>query len=63
MVLSLLYCILLITLLCCIFGIAENYAVFWVKSVSLKSGWCKERDILQVCTQAFTLSLPHIQDC
>ena len=42
------YCILLLRLLCRSFGIAKNYALFGVKFVSLKFGWCKENDILQV---------------
>ena len=49
MILSLFYCILLITLLRHKFGIAKNYALFEVNIVSLKVGWCKEKDILQVC--------------
>ena len=27
----------------------KNYALFGIKFVSLKHGWCKENDILQVC--------------
>ena len=52
MILSLFYYILLITVLCRKFDIAENYALFGVKPVSLKFGWCKVSDILQVCFEA-----------
>ena len=52
MILSLYYCILLITLLCRKIAIAENDALFGVKSVSLKFGWCKENYIFQVWARA-----------
>ena len=48
-ILSKLYCIWLLTLLCREFGIAENYALFGVDLFCLKFGWCKENDILHVC--------------
>ena len=48
MILSLFYCIVLLLLLCRKFGIAENYALFGVKIVSPKFGWCKENDIFHV---------------
>ena len=43
------YCILLMTQLVRKIGIAKNNALFGVKLVSLKFGWCKENYILQVC--------------
>ena len=59
MILSDFFCILLLTVLCCKFGISKNHTLFAIKIVSLKPGWCKENDILQVCvtqTKVFTLS-------
>ena len=50
-ILSLFYCILLISLLCRKFDITENYTLFRVNSVSLKFGWCQENYILNVCPQ------------
>ena len=43
------YCILLLTLLRCKFGIGRNDALFVVKFFRLKFGWNKESDILYVC--------------
>ena len=48
MILSIFFCILLLTLLCCKFGIAKNQALFGLKVFSLKLGWCKKKYILQV---------------
>ena len=42
MTLSLFYCMLLLTLLCRIFGNVKNHALFGVKFVTLKFGWCKK---------------------
>ena len=36
-------------LLCRDFGLAINYALFGVTFLSLKFGWCKETDVLQIC--------------
>ena len=43
-------CILSLTLLCCKFGIAENYAFFGVTFFLLKFGLCKKCDKSQVCS-------------
>ena len=56
MILSLLYCILLLTLLYCKFVIGGNYSLFGVKFFRLKFGWCKESDILHVCS-SFQISI------
>ena len=48
MIFSDFFCILLITLLCRQFGIAENHTLFLVKFFSVKLGLCKENDIFQV---------------
>ena len=45
MVLSLFIVFLLLLLLCCKFVIVKNYALFGVKFVCLKFGWCKENYI------------------
>ena len=39
---------LLLTLLCPKFGIVKNYALFGVKFLRLKFGWCKENYIFHV---------------
>ena len=38
----------LLIMLCRIFGVAENHALFALKFVSIKFGLCKENDILQI---------------
>ena len=63
MILSLLYCIFLLPLLCCKFGIVKNYALFQVNLFSLKFRWCKENDIYNVWFQDYKIqtevSIPH----
>ena len=61
MILGLFYFILLLLLLCRTFGIAENYALFRVKSFNQKFGWRKENDILHVCFLAKDHFRKHIE--
>ena len=66
MILSDFICILVLTLLCCKFGIAKNHALFGVHFFSLKLGWCIENDILQVrskCCQIGANESKRVQIC
>ena len=45
MLLSQFYCVLLLTMLCRLFGMAKNHALFVLNIFSLKFGWCKENNI------------------
>ena len=50
-ILSQLYHILLLTLLCCKIAVGGKDALFGAKFLRLKFGWCKESNILHDCTK------------